>query len=63
MDKEELIKKIQEIKESCIGVETYDKGQIDYERSHNKIDKLLWEYIGFTDEEITLVSDLCPWTS
>lgn len=59
MIKKELIKKIKETEETCVLLPPF-KGT-DYEQSHSKIDKFLWEYIGFSPKELKLIKKLCPW--
>ncbi|KKN46040.1 hypothetical protein LCGC14_0677340 [marine sediment metagenome] len=52
MNKQELVNKIREIE---------IKYKNDEEVSHLKVDALMYEYIGFTEKELKLVQDLCPW--
>ncbi len=52
MNKEELMAKIKAL----------DVGKwTDHEATHVKVDELLYDYIGFTDEEKTIIGSLCPW--
>ena len=54
MTKKELMDKIRAL----------DVGKwTDNEKTHSVIDNLMYEYIGFTDEELEVIKDLCPWYS
>lgn len=51
-------------KELMDKIKALDVGKwTDHEDTHIKIDELMYEYIGFTDEEIEIIKDLCPWYS
>ncbi len=54
LNKKELMQEIYKIKKESIH-------NPDHEKSHRDIDTLLYEYIGFTDEEQEIIDSLCPW--
>jgi len=63
MNKKELMEKIKQLQKTCLYETISLQGKIDNEKSHTEVDKLLWAYIGFTEEELKIIKDLCPWTA
>ena len=59
MNKEELLSRLCEIKKRS--EDKKDNLYCDGEGSHVLVDKLLYEYIGFTAEEQEIINELCPW--